>query len=102
MEIRTLNPDVQNGHSELSDFVLALRSRLRLKKDFELVNAWMAVFLKVHAETVGRCSCHDAGEQVVLREALVDWSREQQQEADRLSALVGYCRGVVGFLRSSR
>ena len=102
LEVRSLNAHVKDGHSELSDFVTALRSRLQQRKDFELVNAWMAVFLRAHAETVGACSSHHAGEQAVLREALVNWSREQQQEANRLATLVGYCRGVVGFLRSSR
>lgn len=102
LEIRSLNVHVQNGHSELSDFVSALRSRLQQRKDFELVNAWMAVFLRVHAETVSACSSHYAGEQAALKEALVNWSREQQREANRLATLVGYCRGVIGFLRSSR
>ena len=46
IEIRSLNPD------ELPHFVAALTHRLRQKHDYELVQAWMAVFLRVHGEIV--------------------------------------------------
>lgn len=93
---------MQEGHSELSTFVAALVSRLELKRDFELVNAWMAVFLRIHADTVVQYSEQAAGESNSLREALVLWSQKQEQEVKRLAGLVGYSRGVAGFLRSSR
>lgn len=102
LEIRSLNPREVQGHSELSIFVTALTSRLVLKKDFELVNAWMAVCLKIHADSVMECSEPLAGEDNPLREALVLWSQKQEQEGKRLAGLVGYSRGVAGFLRSSR
>ncbi|KAE8348432.1 Utp21 specific WD40 associated putative domain-containing protein [Aspergillus coremiiformis] len=100
LEIRSLDPRVCQGHSELSDFVLALSTRLLSKNDFELVNAWMSVFLKIHGDVVLNCS--ECNENEVLRKALVNWSLVQQREGQRLAELVGYCRGVVGFLRSSR
>lgn len=102
LEIRSLDPRVRDGRSELSDFVIALTSHLKLRRDFELVNAWMAVFLKVNADIVRRCSEPDASEHHILRNALDSWSHEQQREVIRLAELVGYCRGVVGFLRSTR
>ncbi|KAF4215795.1 hypothetical protein CNMCM5878_007784 [Aspergillus fumigatiaffinis] len=102
LEIRSLDLRVQDGHSELSLFVMALTTRLRLRKDFELVNAWMAVFLKIHADIVRKCSESAANDHEELRKSLVQWSEEQQREAKRLADLVGYCRGVVGFIRSSR
>lgn len=102
LEIRSLDPRVRGGFSELSEFVHALTVRLKLRRDFELVNAWMAVFLKVHADTVGLCSHRDDPEYRLLKDALVCWAYEQQQEGKRLAGLVGYCRGVVGFLRSVR
>lgn len=102
LEIRSLNPRVQEGRSELSTFIAALTSRLELKRDFELVNAWMSVFLRIHADTVVQCSEQMAGEHSSLRDALVLWSQKQEQEGKRLSRLVGYSRGVAGFLRSSR
>jgi U3 small nucleolar RNA-associated protein 21 len=102
LEIRSLDPRVRGGFSELSAFVDALTMRLKLRRDFELVNAWMAVFLKIHADTVGLCSHRNEPEYLVLQKALASWAHEQQQEGKRLAGLVGYCRGVVGFLRSAR
>ncbi|KAF3401863.1 hypothetical protein F1880_009713 [Penicillium rolfsii] len=102
LEIRSLDPRVRNGFSELATFVQALTARLKLRRDFELVNAWMAVLLKIHADTVGLCAHRDEPEYRLLREALTSWAREQQQEGERLAGLVGYCRGVAGFLRSAR
>ncbi|KAJ5335447.1 Small-subunit processome Utp21 [Penicillium brevicompactum] len=102
LEIRSLDPRVRDGHSELSDFVTALTCRLKSKRDFELVNAWMAVFLKIHADTVGLSSHRDEPEYRLLQGALASWAQEQESEGKRLAELVGYCRGVVGFLRSAR
>ncbi|PWY96807.1 Utp21-domain-containing protein [Aspergillus sclerotioniger CBS 115572] len=102
LEIRSLDPQLRDGYSELSAFVTALSNRLGLRRDFEVVNAWMAVFLRIHADTVAECSRTDAYENNALKAALADWSRALQQEAQRLAGLVGYCRGVVGFLRSTR
>lgn len=102
LEIRSLDPRVRDGHSEVCDFVAALTDSLKLRRDFELVNAWMAVFLRIHADTVRLCSDRGEPEYHLLREALASWAREQQQEGKRLADRVGYCRGVVGFLRSAR
>ncbi|KAL3429300.1 Utp21 specific WD40 associated putative domain-containing protein [Aspergillus tetrazonus] len=102
IEIRSLDPQVNGGQSELSAFVMALCSRLASKKDFELANAWMAVFLRIHSDVVAACSDLSEGTDSELREHLDLWKRVQQAETQRLASLVGYCRGVVGFLRSSR
>ena len=88
IEIRSLKPN------ESVPFVTALRWRLQQRRDYELVQAWMAVFLKIHGETV----CDDS----MLVEALQAWRLEQAEEGRRLGELVGYCGGVVGFLRSAR
>jgi len=92
IEIRSLNP-IQ-PHTELGIFVSALTSRLRQKRDYELIQAWMAVFLRIHGEVVMQDES--------LVEALKEWRAEQEVEAKRLNSLVGYCAGVVGFLRSGR
>ncbi|KAJ5624723.1 Small-subunit processome Utp21 [Penicillium lagena] len=102
LEIRSLDPRARDSHSELVDFVVALTGRLKLRRDFELVNAWMAVFLKIHADTVSLSSHRDEPEYRLLQAALASWTQEQRQEGKRLADLVGYCRGVVGFLRSAR
>ncbi|KAL2866800.1 rRNA-processing protein UTP21 [Aspergillus lucknowensis] len=102
LEIRSLDLKVQGGQSELSTFVLAMSTRLTSRKDFELVNAWMAVFLRIHSDVVATCSESASIADGKLRGSLDIWSRVQQSETHRLASLVGYCRGVVSFLRSSR
>ena len=88
IEIRSLTPD------ELVPFVSALTYQLRSKRDYELVQAWMAVFLRIHGDAV-------AGSPG-LRSALVEWRECQGKEGKRIGDLVGFCGGVVGFLRSGR
>jgi U3 small nucleolar RNA-associated protein 21 len=87
-----LNP--AEGSDELVTFVKALTSRLTQKRDYELVQAWMTVFLRLHSDAIAP----DAQ----LVSALQVWREEQQSEGRRLGELVGYCSGVVGFLRSPR
>ena len=88
IEIRSLTP------LEFVPFVSALTWRLQGKRDYELVQAWTSVFLKIHGENVSA--------DVALVEALRKWRTEQGEESRRLGELVGYCGGVVNFLRSSR
>lgn len=104
LEIRSLDPRTRSAGNELADFVYALTERLRTKRDFELVNAWMSVFLRVHSDAVraGVGEEEEDGDDQALQDALAEWKVEQQREGERLSELVGYCRGVVGFLRSTR
>ncbi|RDW77766.1 Utp21-domain-containing protein [Coleophoma cylindrospora] len=95
LEIRSLNPgegDVESD--ELVNFVNALTSRLVQKRDYELVQAWMTVFLRLHSETI----THDDR----LVEALRLWKQHQESEGARLGDLVGYCSGVVAFMRNPR
>lgn len=54
----------------------------------------MAVFLKLHIDSI-------AVDETLL-EALRAWRDLQETEGVRLGDLVGYCSGVVGFLRSPR
>ena len=62
-----------------------------MKRDYELVQAWMAVFLRLHGEEV-------AGNEA-LTAALETWRQCQESEGARVGELVGFCSGVVGFLR---
>ncbi|EFR05515.1 U3 small nucleolar RNA-associated protein 21 [Nannizzia gypsea CBS 118893] len=111
LEIRSLDPRGQNHQgNELALFVRALTERLRQKRDFELVNTWMAVFLRVHDDAVEAAvgpQSSDSngglfGPNVALQQALSEWKVEQESESKRLADLVSYCRGIVGFLRSAR
>jgi U3 small nucleolar RNA-associated protein 21 len=74
--------------------VRALTSRLVARRDYELVQAWMAVFLRQHADAVAASEA--------LAGALAEWKAFQEKESARLDELVGYCSGVVGFLRNPR
>ena len=95
VEIRSLNlSSPANDINELVTFVEALTTRLRQKKDYELVQAWMAVFLRIHGDSVA----NDEDLRAVLRE----WRVVQMEQAERLGGLIGFCGGVVGFLRSGR
>lgn len=67
---------------------------MREKRDYELVQAWMTVFLKLHVDAVE----HDEP----LVDALREWRKEQEKEGVRLGEIVGFCSGVVGFLRDPR
>ena len=88
LEIRSLTI------AEMPLFVRALTAQLRRRKDFELVNTWMSVFLKMHGDFIGEIDD--------LRKAVVDWREVMRSEEQRLGELTGYVRGVVGFLRSAR
>lgn len=111
IEIRSLSPIIPTdepsfttsssstrNQSELTLFVSALTARLGQKRDYELVNAWMTVFLKVHGESV----VEDPGLSGGLREALAEWKTVQQDEARRLGEMLGFCKGMVGWFRSER
>ncbi|KAI9726180.1 MAG: hypothetical protein M1828_001853 [Chrysothrix sp. TS-e1954] len=85
IEIRSLSDAAP--YSDLKRFIGALTTRLRAKRDYELVQTWMAVFLKCHGETLI--------EDPDMINMLQTWRNEQKQEADRLNRLVGYCSGVA-------
>jgi len=100
VEIRSLSPLADPSDPsqplELVLFVNALTARLRERRDYELVQAWMAVFLRVHGGSVTE------GGGGGLRQALEEWREVQGRERERLGMLVGFCRGVVGWVRSGR
>jgi U3 small nucleolar RNA-associated protein 21 len=73
---------------------MALTSRLRQKRDYELIQTWMTVFLKLHLDAV------EYDEK--LGEALGEWRSEQEKEGARIGEMVGFCSGVIGFLRDPR
>jgi len=95
LELRSLGVgDGDDASNELLHFIRALSARLVARRDYELAQAWMTVFLRLHVEDV-------MGSEVLLG-ALRDWRALQERERSRLDELVGYCGGVVGFLRSPR
>ncbi|KAF4592439.1 snoRNA binding protein [Ophiocordyceps camponoti-floridani] len=93
LELRSLS--IGNGNAETNEllhFIQALIARLEARSDYELTQAWMTVFLRLHVDVVSQSE--------VLLSALRRWRAQQMRESRRLDELVGYCSGVVGFLRS--
>lgn len=91
LEFRSLNiEDIDH----FTYFIKAMTSRLEERKDYELVQAWMSMFLKIHGDVLSD-NCDDTE----LSEALSKWQEVEQKEKKRLDDLVGYCTGVVSFLR---
>jgi U3 small nucleolar RNA-associated protein 21 len=87
LEIRSLS-----SLEHLSLFLTCLIGRLRSHRDFEAVQAVMSVFLTVHGDVL-ISNTELAGQLEELRDA-------QIKEGKRLSELVGYAMGTLGFLRS--
>ena len=96
LELRSLSTGDgdDDATNELLHFIRALTARLRARRDYELTQAWMTVFLRLHFDEIM--------ESAVLLADLQAWKAQQEREAARLDDLVGYCSGVVGFLRSPR
>lgn len=95
LEIRSLSVGFkEDDDNELLYFIKALTARLEARKDYELTQAWMTVFLRLHSDVV-------MGSEVLLT-ALARWKVKQERECSRLDDLVGYCGGVIAFLRSPR
>lgn len=90
--IRTL--ETTRPYEELKTFVQALTSRLEDRRDYELVQAWMSVFLRLHGDVVVQDS--------QLVELVRKWQEEAKRERERVGGLVGYSVGVVGWVRSVR
>lgn len=83
-----------NDSNELLHFIRAQTARLVARRDYELTQAWMTVFLRLHFDLVM--------ENDVLLNELKKWKMHEEREKERLDNLVGYCGGVVSFLRSPR
>lgn len=95
LELRSLSTgEGSDEPNELLHFIHALTERLQARRDYELTQVWMTVFLRLHSDIVM--------ESETLLKALGEWKAYQEKECTRLDGLVGYCSGVVNFLRSPR
>lgn len=100
IEIRSLSSNTEaegggeGGGSEMVTFVQALTWLMHQRRDFELGQAWMAVFLRIHGDAV----LSDER----LRSAIEEWSQAVGAEKRRVQRLANYCGGMVGYLRAAR
>lgn len=90
VEIRSLS----SVDGEMLAFVRALLWVLQSKRDFELGQTWMAVFLRIHSDVVIRDS--------EIRAVVAEWREMLRTDKERISSLVGYCSGMVEYLRAGR
>jgi U3 small nucleolar RNA-associated protein 21 len=106
MEIRSL---ISLEHLDL--FLSALIGRLKSHRDFEAVQAVLNVFLTVHADVlIANGGGSGAGDDILgqgqgegevnLQGKLEELREVQRKEGGRLSELVGYAMGTLGFLRT--
>ncbi|KAF2473227.1 Utp21-domain-containing protein [Lindgomyces ingoldianus] len=90
--IRTM--DTVAPYTELCTFIQALTSRLKERRDYELIEAWMSVFLRLYGDVIVKDD--------ILVMNLRAWQEEAKRERERVGGLVGYSVGVVGWVRSAR
>jgi U3 small nucleolar RNA-associated protein 21 len=90
--IRTLN--TTEPYTELRTFIQALTQRLSSGMDYEVVQTWMNVLLRLHGDVL-------FGDDD-LRGELAKYQHEAKTARDRLGGLVAYNVGVVGWVRSAR
>lgn len=84
-------------------FLQALALRLRAQRDWEAVQAMLAVFLAVHAEGVQQYAADPSNgdeEGAALGLALRTLLAEQQRESARVLQSLDYCMGTLSFLRN--
>ncbi|KAF2687199.1 Utp21-domain-containing protein [Lentithecium fluviatile CBS 122367] len=81
-------------YTELRAFIAGLTARLQERRDYELVQAWMSVFLRLHGDVVVRDE--------TLVGMLRKWQVEAERERERVGRLIGYSVGVMGWVRSAR
>ena len=92
--------------SELPLFIDILTAHLSTHRDYEVVNTWMSVLLRLHSDILtssdeGEDSGGDGRREV--RKSVRGWAEVNEGESRRLDEMVGFVGGVVGgFLRSSR
>lgn len=83
---------------EFIGFVDILTNTLNRHADFELIQAWMAMLLRVHGDVILELATSQVP---ALGEALTNWEDAQTREANRLDKLSRYCSGVLDFLRTA-
>jgi U3 small nucleolar RNA-associated protein 21 len=100
--LKTLNPAAADieirslavSNNEPTLFVQSLAWLMEQRRDFELGQAWMAVFLRCHGDIVA----NDDG----LRAVVGEWQEGLRREKERVVKLSGYAGGMVGWLRAAR
>lgn len=80
--------------THLSTFLDALTARLSSRKDFEAVQAMLSVFLRVQGDMLVSSGAE-------VRESMQRLMKEQERETKRIGSKIGYCTGVLSFVRNT-
>jgi U3 small nucleolar RNA-associated protein 21 len=86
LEIRSLSTI-----DDMGLFMHALTQRLKSHRDFEAVETYLAVFLRIHSDILT--------EHEELRSAMEALDRIHKQESQRILELVDAGLGTLGFIR---
>ena len=92
LAIRSIS--IRPPHEEMVTFVNALVDSLKSRRNYELIQAWMAVFLRHHGDIINTDE--------KMMNAVRRWRDEEVKERARLNELVSFCSGVLGFVREGR
>ncbi|RIB16195.1 Utp21 specific WD40 associated putative domain-containing protein [Gigaspora rosea] len=89
-ELRTLSLD--NNFEDLRVFLDAIKSRLKSKKDFELVQAYLNHFLKIYGDII-------SGNHELLGSNIESILNEHKKEWSRIDELLHYNNCILEFFR---
>lgn len=93
LEIRSLQS--YEPFTEMISFIDAITHHLKKKQDYELLQAWMSMFLKVHGDVLLQNK-----ENTEIAHSLVAWANEEQGLFTKIDVLVKYCSGVINYIRT--
>lgn len=96
LELRTL-ADVPATKPYFVAFLNALSARLRTHRDFEAVQSFLAVFLRLHGATI----IQEDGDDTSVQVALEDLVEVQKIESERVLELVSSSLGTLSFVRDT-
>lgn len=80
--------------THLAAFLDALSARLASRKDFEAVQALLSVFLRVQGDMLISSGAD-------VQESMRRLMGEQERETKRIGGKIGYCSGVLSFVRNA-
>lgn len=92
LEIRSLT--TLPPYDELVAFINHLTKRLEQNRDYELIQAWIGMLLRVHGDVI-----HSAREGP-LAGVFLAYSSVQNPASAKMEALAKYCAGVVNYIRT--
>lgn len=93
-EIRGLSPEGGGSVEQLEFFVRLLLDQIKMGTNFELVEAYMGLFLKLHLDTLTRSAGFVPLIEQLLQHHKGAW-QQLQTDMNRGACLLGYCRSAT-------